>query len=278
MVTIGKHKGCPDFGSLKYTDPKDAHISLSPYGAVIKSQIDSTPDHNPQLKILDQVIMPDHVHILIQVMEPISKHFGDIIQAIKSASTSGIRKLTGSRDMTVFEEGFHDRIVKNRTQLDTLYRYIRDNPRRLAVRRAHPEFFRRVNSMKIAGWECRVYGNFQLLDCPFREQVVVHRADTDAERADKRDRWLYTAANGGVLVSPFISPAEKAVRDEADQAGGRFILITNRQMEDRYKPSGRDFELCEAGRMLIISIPGLSPDLTRPVCLAMNTLAEEICA
>ena len=57
MVTIGKHKGCPDFGSLKYTDPKDAHISLSPYGAVIKSQIDSTPDHNPQLKILDQVIM-----------------------------------------------------------------------------------------------------------------------------------------------------------------------------------------------------------------------------
>ena len=278
MVTIGKHKDCPDFGSLKYTDPKDALISLSPYGAVIKGQIDSTPDHNPQLKILDQVIMPDHVHILIQVMEPIRKHFGDIIQAIKSASTSGIRKLTGSRDMTVFEEGFHDRIVKNRTQLDTLYRYIRDNPRRLAVRRAHPEFFRRVNRMEIAGRECRVYGNFQLLDCPFREQVVVHRADTDTERAEKRDRWLYTAANGGVLVSPFISPAEKAVRDEADQAGGRFILITNRQMDDRYKPSGRDFELCEAGRMLIISIPDLNPDLTRPVCLTMNALAEEICA
>lgn len=53
MVTIGKHKDCPDFGSLKYTDPKDALISLSPYGAVIKGQIDSTPDHNPQLKILE---------------------------------------------------------------------------------------------------------------------------------------------------------------------------------------------------------------------------------
>lgn len=278
MVTIGKHKGCPDFGSLKYTDPKDALISLSPYGVAIKSQIDSTPDHNPQLKILDQVIMPDHVHILIQVMEPISKHFGDIIQAIKSASTSGIRKLTGSRDLTVFEEGFHDRIVKNRTQLDTLYRYLRENPRRLAVRRAHPEFFRRVNRMEIAGRECRVYGNFQLLDCPFKEQVVVHRTDTDAERTDKRYRWLYTAANGGVLVSPFISPAEKAVRDEADQAGGRFILITNRQMEDRYKPSGRDFELCEAGCMLIISIPDLNHDLTRAACLTMNALAEGICA
>ena len=277
MVTIGKHKGCPDFGSLKYTDPKDAHISLSPYGAVIKGQIDSTPDHNPQLKILDQVIMPDHVHILIQVVEPISKHFGDIIQAIKSASTSGIRKLTGSRDMTVFEEGFHDRIVKNRTQLDTLYRYIRDNPRRLAVRRAHPEFFRRVNRVRLAGGVYSAYGNFQRLDCPFKEQVVVHRADSPETCAANRDRWLYTAANGGVLVSPFISPAEKAVRDEADQAGGRFILITNRQMEDRYKPSRRDFELCEAGRMLIVSAPSEGENLSRAHCMQMNRLALAIC-
>lgn len=277
MVTIGKHKDCPDFGSLKYTDPKDALISLSPYGAVIKGQIYYTPDHNPQLKILDQVIMPDHVHILIQVMEPISKHFGDIIQAIKSASTSGIRKLTGNRDITVFEEGFHDRIVKNRTQLDTLYRYIRDNPRRLAVRRAHPEFFRRVNRVRLAGGVYSAYGNFQLLDCPFKEQVVVHRADSPETCAANRDRWLYNAANGGVLVSPFISPAEKAVRSDAETLGGRFILITNRPMDDRYKPSGRDFELCEAGRMLIVSAPSEGENLSRAHCMQMNRLALAIC-
>lgn len=277
MVTIGKHKGCPDFGSLKYTDPKDAFISLSPYGTIVQNQIDTTPLHNPQLKILEQVIMPDHVHILIQVMEPISKHFGDIIQAIKSASTSGIRKLIGNRDMTVFEEGFHDRIVKNRAQLDTLYRYLRENPRRLAVRRAFPEYFRRVNRVRLAGGVYCAYGNFQLLDCPFKEQVVVHRADSEEVRATKREQWLYTASNNGVLVSPFISPAEKAIRVEADEAGGRFILITDRQMGERYKPSGRDFELCEAGRMLIVSAPSEGENLSRAHCLRMNRLASAIC-
>lgn len=36
---------------------------------------------------------------------------------------------------------------------------------------------------------------------------------------------------------------------------------------------GRDFELCEAGRLLIISanLPG---ELSRKTCLAMNELAE----
>ena len=148
---------------------------------------------------------------------------------------------------------------------------------RLAVRRAHPEFFRRVNRVRLAGGVYSAYGNFQLLDCPFKEQVVVHRADSPETCAANRDRWLYTAANGGVLVSPFISPAEKAVRDEADQAGGRFILITNRQMEDRYKPSGRDFELCEAGRMLIVSAPSEGENLSRAHCMQVNRLALAIC-
>ena len=219
--------------------------------------------------------MPDHLHILIQVVEPIRKHFGDIIQAIKSASTSGIRKLTGDRELVVFEEGFHDRIVRNSAQLTTLYRYLRDNPRRLAVRRAHPEFFRRVDTLKIGEATYQAYGNTQLLDCPFREQVVVHRADTQQTRQRHREEWLYTAANGGVLVSPFISPAEKAVRIEAEETGGRFILIVNEPVDSRYKPSGHDFELCEAGRMLIVSanLPG---ELSRQTCLSMNALARNL--
>ena len=56
-----------------------------------------------------------------------------------------------------------------------------------------------------------------------------------------------------------------------------FILITNEPMGERYKPSGHDFDLCEAGRLLIISanLPGT---LSRQTCLAMNALAENISA
>lgn len=83
-----------------------------------------------------------------------------------------------------------------------------------------------MDALSIAGNTYRVYGNIQLLEHPFKEQVVVHRADSPEVRKQNRDLWLYTAANGGVLVSPFISPAEKGIRAAAEAAGGRIILIS----------------------------------------------------
>lgn len=180
----------------------------------------------------------------------------------------------------MFAKGFNDQILKKSRSLDTLYRYIRENPRRLAVRRAFPEYFRRTNSLRIGKVVYQAYGNLQLLENPFREQVVVHRADSEERRRNNLEQWLYTASNGGVLVSPFISPAEKAVRDRADAIDGRFILIVPDRMDDRYKPVGHDFDLCESGRMLILSAGlnvGMGDSLTRRNCLAMNSLADAIC-
>lgn len=145
------------------------------------------------------------------------------------------------------------------------------------MRRAHPEFFSRVNELKIGDHTYQAYGNFQLLDNPFKEQVIVHRADTPEIRRRNRELWLYTAANGGVLVSPFISPDEKVIRSEAEESGGRIILIINHLIDSRYKPVGHDFDLCEAGRLLIISA-NLDGNLSRSACLTMNALAEEICS
>ena len=85
------------------------------------------------------------------------------------------------------------------------------------MRRERPEYFRRINELKIGEKTYQAYGNFQLLDCPFKEQVVVHRADSAEERERKLQEWLYTASNGGVLVSPFISKAEREVRNEAEK-------------------------------------------------------------
>ena len=275
MITINKQAGIPAFGSLEYQLPKEAFISLSSLGLVIKGEIEKTPSFSPEIEIHEYEIMPDHLHILIEATAPMSRHLGDIIQSLKSASTSRIRKMLGSHTLMVFEEGFHDRIITGSEQFETVKRYIRENPRRLAVRREHPEYFRRVNDLKIGDKTYQAYGNFQLLDCPFKEQVVVHRADTEEIRRLNRERWLYTAANGGVLVSPFVSAAEKAILVEAEGMGGRFILITNEPMGERYKPSRRDFELCETGRMLIISanLPGA---VTRQTCMVMNALAQAI--
>lgn len=277
MVTLKKSPFIEAFGELggDYRLPAGAKgasfIKASHTGNAIKETIRNFIDIEPAIKILQYTLMPDHVHILLFVTEPTKEILGRIIARFKVT----VNERAGTDH--VFAKGFNDQILHGGRSLDVLFRYLRDNPRRLAVRREHPEYFRRVNSVKIGEWECQVYGNIQLLDNPFKEQVVVHRRETAAERASSRDRWIYTAANGGVLVSPFISPDEKAVREEAEALDGKLIVITNISMGERYKPAAHDFALCEAGRLLIISPCGLDPMLTRHMCLSMNTLAERIC-
>lgn len=277
MITVSKAPGAPAFGHVTgIENPERAYIRLTSTGQIISEEIAAIPGHNPQLRVLKYVVMPDHFHALVFVTVPTSKSLGAIVQSLKAAATSRIRASLNAPALSVFEEGFHDRIITHRGQLDVVFNYIRENPRRLAVRRARPEFFRRVNELRIGEGTYRAYGNFQLLECPFKEQVVVHRADTPQERRLHRQQWLYTAANGGVLVSPFISPDERAIRNEAEELGGRFILLTNEPFPDRFKPCAHDFDLCEAGRLLLISLGVEEPQLSRQTCLAMNALAETV--
>lgn len=275
LITLKKSVQIPSFGDLT-GDPTIApgqpgclRINLSPLGKIVRNAIYDISKIEPKIRLFQYAMMPDHVHFLISVEEALSEPLGMTIARLKAA----INQSAGQTG--IFRESYNDQILRRDRSLDTLFQYLRDNPRRLAVRRAHPEFFRRVNALKIGDKTYQAYGNFQLLDCPFKEQVVVHRADTPDERERNRRQWLYTAANGGVLVSPFISPAEKAIRTEAEALDSRTILITNEPFGDRYKPAAHDFSLCQTGRILIISA-NLPSDLSRSACLTMNTLARQI--
>lgn len=275
MVSFNKARQCPALSSVALTGERSGSVTLFEPGKIVEREIWNTPSFHPQVSIIESVVMPDHVHFLIFVKEPISKPLGAIIQAIKSVATKKIRALCGNSELTVFEPGFNDRILLKERSLDVLVNYIRANPYRLAVRRAMPDFFTRTGSLTVGGVECQAYGNAQLLECPFREQVIVHRADSDDVFAGNKARWLYTAANGGVLVSPFISKREKEVRDEAEKLGGRFIMVTNEPLAERQKPAEHDFELCREGRMLIVApINGLA--FGRSACLKMNAMAANL--
>lgn len=275
MITLNKNPLMENFGILQgdyriQTGQKGAaFISSTALGKAIKNTLRRFNSTEPNVRVLQYALMPDHLHILLFVEYPTEDTLGKIIARFKIE----VNKAAGTTG--VFAKGFNDQILKSSRSLAVLYRYLRENARRLAVRRARPEFFRRVNALEIGVKTFQAYGNFQLLDCPFKEQVIVHRTDSSETRQKNREQWLYTAANGGVLVSPFISPAEKEIRKEAEESGGRFILIISEPMGERYKPAGREFELCEAGRLLIISanLPG---DLSRQTCITMNGLAQNI--
>ena len=280
MVTLGKSGSCPVFGHLETgKDLRDTVVELSETGKIVETEIDRTPLFHKEVKVLEHVVMPDHVHILLFVRERMARPLGHIIQGMKTAITSHVRRMTGNAGLPVFEKGFHDRIMRETGQLDVLFRYIRENPYRLAVRQSIPHYFRKVTAMSICGHDFQAYGNLQLLDNPFKEQVIVHRSDSQDTRAHYQSVWRHTAINGGVLVSPFISADERQVRNEAEGLGGKFIVLANKPFSDREKPAAHDFELCGQGRLLILApLTSMAPSLTRARCLELNRYAALIAA
>ena len=304
-LTILKNPDAPSFGRLAdgwreaalEHRRNDVKIDYSPAGKAVRDALFEWKRFAPKINLLQYCIMPDHIHLLIDVREYLDEHLGKYVARLKTFAGHRFqyrRSLLGNPSesqaqgnlfLPLFSDGFNDQILWTSRNLDTIFKYIRHNPYKLAIRKAHPGFFSSRHDLTLnlpsgpnqtlEPVRLQAYGNLQLLGNPFKEQVVVHRADTTGQRERNRQRWLYTAANGGILVSPFISAAEKAIRAEAEELGGRFILITNDPMPERYKPTGRDFDLCESGRLLILSI-NLPGDLNRQTCLAMNALASAI--
>lgn len=249
--------------------PGSPYTAASATGKAIKQALREISTIDRSLRVLQYALMPDHLHLILYVEEKLDEIIGRKLAAFKVS----VNCLSGVSQ--VFERGFNDQILTKSRSLDIIFKYLRANPYRLATRQANPGFFQKRENLLIGDTPCQLYGNIHLLDNPFREQVIVHRADTDETYSSNRDRWLYNAANGGILVSPFISKREKEIRREAEELGGRFILITNEPLEDRQKPMGKDFELCTEGRLLIIA-PLAPVDFSRSACLTMNSLAARL--
>lgn len=224
--------------------------------------------------------MPDHVHFVIFVNERLDRALGCYVGKAKAKATAMIREALGTPELTVFQPGFNDRAVRNRTQLETLLRYVADNPRRLVVRRRNPDLFTAYHSVEVCGRLFDACGNMFLLNEAEFEPVIVHRAWSEATLAAAVERWRRCAMNGGVLVSAFISRAEKEVLREALELGGRAILITKDLISERYKPSGEYFDLCAEGRLLVLHPEGLAGGsyrgITRAEALGLNRVAEEL--
>ena len=180
----------------------------------------------------------------------------------------------------LFEPGYNDQILLDDGQLDNWKHYLDDNPRRLAIKRLHPDFFTTLHYIDIGEWHCQTVGNRFLLDFPQKAAVIVHSAYTDKEFADYKRQWLAFGEAGGILVSAAIAPREKVVMREAMDLGYRLILVRENGFPPLYKPSGESFDACSDGRLLQVSpweYHTQRRTISREQCLKLNRLVEAIC-
>lgn len=315
MLTLVTDGRVPRFGQLTGTSLQ-ARITLSPLGACVEREIQALPQRYPQLQILDYVVMPDHIHLLLFVREWMPQHLGRVVASLKAKCSQAwwqesdaalkrskqdtlprpvngapFRPVSGAsaplpspssppRRPSLWEKGYHDRVLMHKGQLQTLHAYIQDNPRRLAIKRMKPDLFRIHQHLRIGGQEYASIGNIFLLKRPERLQVFMHRRATAEEIDQETTRMQQRCEEGAVLVTPGISPGEKAIVQAAIEQGMPLILLRENGFGEYEKPHGHYFEACAAGTLLVLAPWERHTDrrtISRSQCLTLNDMARTIC-
>ncbi|MDE6006435.1 MAG: transposase [Muribaculaceae bacterium] len=283
MFTVTKEKNTPRFSDISGNPhvscgPEAPHVIYTKVGEIIQEELNKFESFRPdKIKILKSVIMPDHIHLIAYVKKnldfPVTTYFAKTLSACtgRLIKQGLIPKETGC-----FKPGICDRIINRKGQFYILNRYIEDNPRRLLIKRLKKDLFSRLIGIKVGEYEINSYGNLFLLRLPLFA-VHVRRKWSFHEVEEYKAQCMKAVAEGYVLISPFIHPAEREIKKASLQAGGSVIKLSDRGFGERWKPPGIEFDLCAKGRILYLAeseSPLHKEELTYRKASQLNEIAE----
>ena len=190
------------------------------------------------------------------------------------------RSLDSKTTGMLWSLGYNDHILSGEGELKRWCEYLDDNPRRLALRRAFPDYFRVQFGLEVAGQTYSAIGNRFLLSYPTKVQVQLSRSLTELQIEEQVQYFLALARKGAVLVSPAISRGEQRVMRAALDAKLPLIFITPWGFNSFSKPGHIYYEACCEGRFLILAPwphENRRVPLTRLMCMELNTMTLAIC-
>lgn len=183
----------------------------------------------------------------------------------------------------LWQQGYHDRLCLTRTFIDATERYIRYNPLKWALMHGIDHALRihePLDSPRLAdGDYWKGVGNTALLGTG--EKIValrISRRCSSSQIAATVRRMEAAVDKGYIILSGFISPGEKAVRDMlCARADARFIRILPSCIPNaRFKPESRYVPAFAAGRYLEIGRGNDEVAFGREACLDYNAEIIEI--
>ena len=325
-ITIVLEDRRPILGRLVKRGEGDWAVEPSEIGGIVLACWREITVRWPQVELIEDQLMPEHFHGVLFVKEqlPKGKSLGNIIGSFKSRSTSEVGKYLAARGgepnpargegpnrgpgsargrvrPRFWADGYVDTILFGKGQLARMIHYLRDNPRRLGVKREHPELFKVTRELKIEGiGRFSAIGNHFLLTRSAFHQIQVSRryfayardargnllkdappAAATHEFEERLAAALAAGKGGAVLVSPCISQGEREIARRAFAAGYRVITLANKGFSPLYKPGGKLFESCAAGNLLMLAPVGwpyqpAEKPMTRIDALVLNRIAQLI--
>ena len=331
-------------------------IAPTPFGEAVLEALAEMPRIAPQVEIIAEQLMPDHIHFIVFVKVPLARPLGSLVRGFKAGaakrwkayyakngeSQGYIAKNGESRNYIAkngesqncpssvpghscaggsvpahscaglkWAEGFQDTVLLHEGQLKAMIAYLRDNPRRLAEKRANPALFRRVARIELPLDGGRITGSFEalgnrhLLERPLAQvqcsrRFFAYRREAkrgggmkiartpdgepiiESESPEYRERLesaLAAAGHGAVVLSPCISDGERQIAREAMKRRLPLVALKNMGFAKLEKPVGRYFDACAEGRLLLLA-PAAWPyttqekPMTRFDATALNRIAQ----
>lgn len=265
----------------------EAHVEPTAAGMAVVAEWRRMGELTPAIRPLEIQVMPDHIHGILRVTERLKRPLGQILAGFKTGSS----KAAGGRP-GLWSEGFQDTILFREGQLAHMFDYVRDNPRRLAVKRLYRRFFTIKRDLAVGltpnqqdnrVLHFQAIGNEALLKAPAIYQIQCSRAwlkyrrvakpgggsklardeagrpiveGETAEFRERAEKLLAMAKKGAVLISPCISDGEREIARRAMETGAKLVTLSNKGFQELFKPSGRAFDRASEGRLLMLAPAG----------------------
>lgn len=255
-------------------------VTPTALGFMVDSQLMQTNRYFPEANIVYRLIMPDRLFFILYISRDMRKSLKDIISDLKGRCTKALYRHRPSQSKSrkrrpAFMSGYCERLITTYEEQEAEIKDMREEPRRLSMKRNDPELFGRMNEVRLAGMTLHVYGNIFLLRNPLKDYVKISRKCSAGDLEQLWIRWREIERCGGVLVSPFIGKEEKHVRNEALKCKGKVIQIvdvipTPDNLDEKQR------HICHDGRMLIVAMPWASESrrsLSRETAVKMNEMA-----
>jgi len=153
FVTICAQDREPLFGEIV-----EAEVCLSDLGRIVEEEWLRTPSLRPRIVLGEYVVMPNHMHGIIMVVEgrdtappcpyasafgkPVAGSLSTVIGAFKAMATKRINDLRDTRGARVWQSNYYEHIIRNERELVAIRRYILGNPAQWGADRENPACLR----------------------------------------------------------------------------------------------------------------------------------------
>ena len=354
----------PLFGVIEGGSAETATVRLNAFGQRVCMLLRGLPQFYAEkgyaLKVLATRVMPDHIHLVIQVLEPLPRSIGTVVRGFKSACTSiykreyyrggenaakvhedenaakmhedenaakvhedeNAAKVHEGENAAKMHEGenaakmhedenaangtfmhfdrifavsssiwqpdkayYHERILHAPGQLRHMIDYVKDNPRRLWLKKHDPTLFKLHRRTQAHGLLFTSLGNHFLLDWPDRQMVELSRNAPADEVEQRLGEALAAAKNGAITYTAAISKGEQLIARTLRQQGFPLVILLNDGFpkegsphERYFKPGGVYFEACAEGRLLLLEPTAetfINADIQTAVQETLRRKAEE---